>query len=137
MVWAGSSSLTINKFGQYYITQDGFDADGEVGESVDLFSIISSRGSVPQYLSWYITATHATAVTDTISAIVQGSVDNVNWDTVGTEIADADAANGGSAAEQSDVVSVTAFPTIGYRYFRTNVTTVGSGNTLTSHVLLW
>jgi hypothetical protein len=144
MVWAGSTvdftGLYIprfNHFGQFEFAQNGIDADGEVGESVDIFSYLKGVWHVPQYLSWYVTATHATAVTDIVSIIVQGSVDGVNWDTVGTEITDADAANGGSAAEQSDVVSVAAFPTIGYRYFRANCTTVGSGNTLTARVLIW
>jgi len=137
MAWAGSSYGVFNKFSQFYLKQDGIDADSEVGDSIDIFNYIHGVWKVPQYLSWWVTATHATAVTDTVSIIVQGSVDGVNWDTVGTEITDADAANGGSAAEQSDVVSVTAFPTIGYRYFRANCTTVGTGNTLTAHILLW
>jgi len=137
MVWAGSTtSKALNKFGQFSFSQNGFDADGEAGDVIDLFELFNGLKQAPQYASCYLSSSHATAVTDVVSMKLQGSVDGLNWDDL-AEITDADVANGGTASEYSDVVSATAFPTIGYRYFRFNCVTVGSGNTLSPTAVLW
>jgi hypothetical protein len=135
MVYAGGA-LTITAIeGHESIEVDwtNFDADGE--ESYALLPLDMADRFMPTDAVMYVTATHATAVTDIVDIALQGSAFGTQWTDLIT-ISDADVDDGGTAAEDSAEVSATRFVPSQYRYFRILCTTVGAGNTLTAKVKL-
>jgi hypothetical protein len=148
LVWAGSTTTEeFDKQGAYYFVQNGFDADGEVGETLDVNDFLPKNHNANAglgrptntYFTWadfWVTATHATTVTDVVSIFLQASVDGTAWDNL-CEVTDADAYTTDTTTGNSDVVAATAFPTINYRYFRISCTTVGAGNTLIGYAKIW
>lgn len=148
MVWAGTNNVTgFDKQGKFTYNQTTFDADGEVGTVIDLHDYLpnvvnaTSAGALyktftPSYANFYVTATHATTVTDVVAIALEGSVDNLAWDVL-CNVTDADAYTTDTTTGNSDVISATAFANVGYRYFRINCTTVGAGNTLRGYAEIW
>ncbi len=137
MVFAGTETvehLSQNKV--LKVTFAGFDADAE--ESYALFPIdILARfiqGKLPTRASLYVTAAHASAVTDVVDIALQGSVDGTRWSDIAS-VTDADVDDGGTVAEDSAIVHGDLRDEV-YRYFRVLCTTVGAGNTLTAIIHL-
>ena len=134
MAWSGSRTASVlSPEKVYYFIDDTFDADGEVSTSLDWLASMK-QAKLPTRASMYVTATHATAVTDVVQIDLEGSVDGNRWDQL-ISITDADADNGGTASEDS-AISHADLQAKAYRYFRVDCVTVGLGNTLTAKVLL-
>jgi hypothetical protein len=106
MAWDGTLTITEVK-GHESVELDftGFDADAE--ESYTLYPVDMAQRFMATDAVMYVTAAHATAVTDVIDIALQGSAFGTQW---------------------TDLIA--------YRYFRILCTTVGAGNTLRAYVKL-
>ncbi|KKN58855.1 hypothetical protein LCGC14_0547620 [marine sediment metagenome] len=134
MAWAGTLTKTAID-GQEVLELDftGFDANGEESHAlspVDGYDRWQATDAV-----MYVTAAHASAVTDAVDIALQGSAFGVQWTDL-ISITDADVDNGGGTAEDSAEVAATRFAPSAYQYFRILCTTVGAGNTLRAFVKL-
>ncbi len=147
MVWDdGTTTVAWDKMGKFTYDQDTFNADGEVGTTIDLFDYLPSYGGSddllignainfrPTLSNFWLTASHATVVIDVVSFLLEASIDNNTYTTIAT-LVDADLANSGNTAGFSVVESDTWV--LGYRYWRITCTTVGAGNTLHGFVELY
>ena len=134
MAWAGTLTKTAID-GQEVLELDftGFDADNEESHAlspVDGYDRWQATDAV-----MYVTAAHASAVTDVVDIALQGSAFGTQWTDL-ISITDADVDNGGTTVEDSAEVAATRFAPSAYRYFRILCTTVGAGNTLRAFVKL-
>lgn len=134
MVWDGSLSLVaLDGHESIELDFDTFNADAE--ESYALSPVDMADRFMPTDAVLYVTAAHATAVTDIVSIKLQGSAFGTQWTDI-CEVTDADVDNGGSTAEDSIEVAATRFVPSQFRYFRILCVTVGAGNTLRAYVKL-
>ena len=144
MAYTGTVTTSILKSGQFHAEFAGFKADAENSTVVDIFDAIqesdgrdiTKQKAIPKYANFWVTAAHATAVTDTVSIFLHASVDGNTYTSLG-EITDADLPNTGTTTGYSAVVAATTFPTLAYRYFKAVCTTVGVGNTLKLIANIW
>ena len=148
MAFDGSIEITLidkcNRLAKVVVS--GFDADGEnlidlLTLTLDSFYDIGIRRDLKiKTITWWLLATHATAVTDVVSfklmmSIRPGGIAVAKWIELG-EITDADVDNGGTAAEDSADVTEAAFPTQEITQFDGDCITVGAGNTLALHMVV-
>ena len=135
MVWADTGATLTDIKGHVGIDLDfpGFDANSE--ESHALFPVDMNDRFMPTDAVMYVTAAHATDVTDVVDIALQGSAYGVQWTDLIT-ITDADVDNDTGVATDSTETAATRFAPGAYRYFRILCTTVGGGNTLRAFVRL-
>ena len=134
MAYDGQGVLTDIK-GHVAIDLDFPDLDADAEETHALFPVDNDLRFMPTDAVLYVTAAHATVVTDVVDIALQGSAFGTQWTDLAT-VTDADVDNNSTTTGDSAEVSATRFAPGKFRFFRILCTTVGVGNTLRAFVRL-
>ena len=121
-------SVSKDSMGKIVLTEEGFVADTDA-------SLAWSTDTIYRYATLEATAAHATDVTNTIEAAIQGSVDGKTWTEVVSMVALVDDAP--TTTGYGTVVYAADFIAKGFTQYRIYITTIGAGNTCAFVAKIW
>ena len=122
-------AVTVDSMLKTVLTESGFVADADASLAW------TTNDKTFRYATLEATAAHATNVTNTISAKLQGSVDGNTWTDIVEMTALVD--DSPTTTGYGTVVYAADFINKGFNRYRISVPTVGAGNTLAFVAKIW